>query len=57
MMTFGDVISQQLIEKKGWDGHDTGRSLRMTIYGATIGGPLIGSYVNDYNTNTNKMYT
>lgn len=44
MMTLGDVISQQLIEKKGWQGHDVSRSLRMTIYGATIGGPVIGTW-------------
>jgi protein Mpv17 len=43
MMTLGDVISQQLIEKKGHN-HDYARSLRMTAYGALIGGPVIGTW-------------
>ncbi|KAI7903735.1 uncharacterized protein BX663DRAFT_471764 [Cokeromyces recurvatus] len=44
MMTVGDVISQQLIEKKGINHHDIPRTLRMTVYGAVIGGPVIGTW-------------
>lgn len=43
MMTLGDVVSQQAIEKKG-SNHDFARSFRMTLYGALIGGPVIGTW-------------
>ncbi|KAG2206917.1 hypothetical protein INT46_009421 [Mucor plumbeus] len=44
MMTLGDIISQQAIEKKGFDNHDIGRSVRIMIYAAAINGPLVGSW-------------
>lgn len=44
MMTLGDIVSQQAVEKKGFENHDFKRSFRMTIYGALIGGPVIGTW-------------
>ncbi|CAO3606650.1 unnamed protein product [Mucor fragilis] len=44
MMTLGDIISQQVIEKKGLDNHDIGRSVRIMIYAGAINGPLVGSW-------------
>ncbi|CEP12288.1 hypothetical protein [Parasitella parasitica] len=44
MMTLGDIISQQAIEKKGFDNHDVGRSVRIMIYAAAINGPLVGTW-------------
>ncbi|KAI8642174.1 hypothetical protein BD408DRAFT_344700 [Parasitella parasitica] len=44
MMTLGDIISQQAIERKGFDNHDVGRSVRIMIYAAAINGPLVGSW-------------
>lgn len=43
-MTLGDIISQQVIEKKGLDNHDIGRSVRIMIYAGAINGPLVGSW-------------
>ncbi|KAI8967780.1 hypothetical protein BDF20DRAFT_899200 [Mycotypha africana] len=44
MMTLGDILSQQVIEKRGRENHDVQRSLRMTVYGALVGGPVIGTW-------------
>lgn len=44
MMTLGDIVSQQAVEKRGFEGHDFKRSFRMTVYGALIGGPVIGTW-------------
>lgn len=44
MMTLGDIICQQAIEKKGLKNHDVGRSVRIMIYAGTINGPLVGSW-------------
>ncbi|KAL7308716.1 Protein required for ethanol metabolism, variant 2 [Mucor circinelloides] len=44
MMTLGDIICQQVIEKKGLENHDVGRSVRIMIYAGTINGPLVGSW-------------
>lgn len=44
MMTLGDIVSQQAVEKRGLEGHDFKRSFRMTVYGALIGGPVIGTW-------------
>lgn len=56
-MTLGDVVSQQAIEKKG-SNHDFTRSFRMTVYGALIGGPVIGTwfgFINKAITMKNKF--
>lgn len=29
----GDVMAQQLVEKKGWNNHELARSGRMALYG------------------------
>lgn len=50
MMSLGDIVSQQLIEKKGLENHDIYRTLRMTLYGATIGGPVSGTWFNYVNS-------
>lgn len=44
MMTLGDIISQQAIERKGWENHDIPRSFRTFVYGVCIGGPVMGSW-------------
>ncbi|RDL33601.1 Uncharacterized protein BP5553_07969 [Venustampulla echinocandica] len=35
----GDVMAQQLVEKKGWKNHELARSGRMALYGGAIFGP------------------
>ncbi|KAH6901594.1 hypothetical protein BKA70DRAFT_1084255, partial [Coprinopsis sp. MPI-PUGE-AT-0042] len=37
----GDVIAQQLVEKKGLRGHDFARTARLTFYGGAMFGPLM----------------
>ncbi|KAI8369449.1 uncharacterized protein BYT42DRAFT_584517 [Radiomyces spectabilis] len=44
ILTLGDIIAQQFIEKKGLENHDIARSLRTTAYGLCIGGPVIGTW-------------
>jgi protein Mpv17 len=44
MMTLGDIISQQAIEKRGFDNHDVGRSFRIYCYAFALGGPVMGTW-------------
>ncbi|KAK7693273.1 hypothetical protein QCA50_002840 [Cerrena zonata] len=37
----GDVVAQQLIEKKGFDKHDFARTARLGFYGGALFGPLV----------------
>jgi protein Mpv17 len=50
MMTLGDIISQQVIEKRGFDNHDMGRSFRIYAYAFALGGPIMGTWFNFINT-------
>lgn len=43
-MTLGDIISQQAIEKRGFDNHDFGRSFRIYAYAFVLGGPVMGTW-------------
>ncbi|APA06706.1 hypothetical protein SS1G_04706 [Sclerotinia sclerotiorum 1980 UF-70] len=36
----GDVLAQQLVEKKGINGHEIARTGRMALYGGAIFGPI-----------------
>ncbi|ORX47969.1 Mpv17/PMP22 family protein [Hesseltinella vesiculosa] len=40
----GDVIAQQAVEQKGWDRHDTTRTVRMTGFGGCAAGPLLSNW-------------
>ncbi|KAI8148106.1 hypothetical protein BJV82DRAFT_664435 [Fennellomyces sp. T-0311] len=44
MFALGDIVAQQVIEDKGKD-HNFQRSLRMTIYGCCIAGPMVGTWL------------
>ncbi|KAF7732139.1 Protein required for ethanol metabolism [Apophysomyces ossiformis] len=43
-ITTGDVIAQQLAEKKGWQEHDMGRTLRMAGFGGVVAGPVLSTW-------------
>ncbi|XP_062823094.1 protein Mpv17, partial [Anolis carolinensis] len=44
LMGVGDVISQQLVERRGLEGHSGRRTLRMMGIGLCFVGPVIGSW-------------
>ncbi|KAF7723165.1 Protein required for ethanol metabolism [Apophysomyces ossiformis] len=44
VFTTGDVIAQQMIEKRGWEGHDTQRSLRAMLYAFCVNGPVVSKW-------------
>ncbi|XP_067326259.1 protein Mpv17 [Anolis sagrei] len=44
LMGVGDVISQQLVERRGLEGHSGRRTLRMMGIGFCFVGPVIGSW-------------
>ncbi|XP_012583058.1 PREDICTED: protein Mpv17 isoform X2 [Condylura cristata] len=44
LMGLGDVISQQLVEKRGLREHQTARTLTMASLGSGFVGPVIGSW-------------
>ncbi|XP_038655957.1 protein Mpv17 isoform X3 [Scyliorhinus canicula] len=41
-----DVVSQQLIERRGFANHDTKRTIRMTVVGLIYVGPVLGVWYN-----------
>ncbi|CAO3690362.1 unnamed protein product [Rhizopus microsporus] len=40
----GDVIAQQVIEKRGWTEHDLMRTTRMTVFGGIFAGPILSNW-------------
>ncbi|XP_044864755.1 protein Mpv17-like isoform X2 [Mauremys mutica] len=40
----GDVISQQLVERRGLSGHRSGRTLKMMAIGFCFVGPVVGGW-------------
>ncbi|XP_077772108.1 mitochondrial inner membrane protein Mpv17 isoform X2 [Canis aureus] len=44
LMGLGDIISQQLVEKRGLRGHQTGRTLTMAFLGCGFVGPVVGGW-------------
>ncbi|XP_029966115.1 mitochondrial inner membrane protein Mpv17 [Salarias fasciatus] len=44
LMAVGDVISQQLIERRGLANHDGRRTARMASIGCCFVGPVVGSW-------------
>ncbi|KAJ1158616.1 hypothetical protein NDU88_011304 [Pleurodeles waltl] len=44
LMGVGDVISQQLVERKGLKDHDTTRTLKMMSIGFCFVGPVVGKW-------------
>ncbi|XP_034515632.1 protein Mpv17 isoform X2 [Ailuropoda melanoleuca] len=44
LMGLGDIISQQLVEKRGLQGHQTGRTLTMVSLGCGFVGPVVGGW-------------
>ncbi|KAI7900466.1 uncharacterized protein BX663DRAFT_517740 [Cokeromyces recurvatus] len=40
----GDVIAQQLVEKKGWKSHDYMRTMRMSAFGGLFAGPILSHW-------------
>ncbi|XP_047638370.1 protein Mpv17 isoform X4 [Phacochoerus africanus] len=44
LMGLGDVISQQLVERRGLQGHQTGRTLTMVSLGCGFVGPVVGGW-------------
>ncbi|KAK4159299.1 hypothetical protein QBC43DRAFT_362037 [Cladorrhinum sp. PSN259] len=40
----GDTMAQQLVEKKGWQGHDYARTGRMAFYGTVICRPIVSTW-------------
>uniref|UniRef100_A0A2K6FLY9 Mitochondrial inner membrane protein Mpv17 n=1 Tax=Propithecus coquereli TaxID=379532 RepID=A0A2K6FLY9_PROCO len=44
LMGLGDIISQQLVEKRGLREHQTGRTLTMVSLGCGFVGPVIGGW-------------
>uniref|UniRef100_A0A452QRV0 Mitochondrial inner membrane protein Mpv17 n=1 Tax=Ursus americanus TaxID=9643 RepID=A0A452QRV0_URSAM len=44
LMGLGDIISQQLVEKRGLRGHQTGRTLTMVSLGCGFVGPVVGGW-------------
>ncbi|XP_077008535.1 mitochondrial inner membrane protein Mpv17 isoform X6 [Tamandua tetradactyla] len=44
LMGLGDVISQQLVEKRGLRGHQSGRTLIMITLGCGFVGPVVGGW-------------
>lgn len=43
-MQIGDVIAQQVIEKRGWAEHDLMRTTRMTVFGGIFAGPILSNW-------------
>lgn len=43
-MQIGDVIAQQVIEKRGWTEHDLMRTTRMTVFGGIFAGPILSNW-------------
>ncbi|XP_077345518.1 mitochondrial inner membrane protein Mpv17 isoform X2 [Lithobates pipiens] len=46
LMGVGDVISQQLVERRGVQGHSVERTLKMMGVGLCFVGPVVGSWYN-----------
>ncbi|XP_008252836.1 protein Mpv17 isoform X20 [Oryctolagus cuniculus] len=44
LMGLGDIISQQLVEKRGLREHQTGRTLTMVSLGCGFVGPVVGGW-------------
>ncbi|XP_060165163.1 protein Mpv17 isoform X5 [Globicephala melas] len=44
LMGLGDVISQQLVERRGLQAHKTGRTLTMVSVGCGFVGPVVGGW-------------
>ncbi|XP_013011469.1 protein Mpv17 isoform X4 [Cavia porcellus] len=44
LMGLGDVISQQLVERRGLQGHQTGRTWTMVFLGCGFVGPVVGGW-------------
>ncbi|KAB0397926.1 hypothetical protein E2I00_016635 [Balaenoptera physalus] len=44
LMGLGDVISQQLVERRGLQAHKTGRTLTMVSLGCGFVGPVVGGW-------------
>ncbi|KAM9201571.1 mitochondrial inner membrane protein Mpv17 isoform 4-T4 [Dugong dugon] len=44
LMGLGDVISQQLVERRGLQGHQAGRTLTMLSLGCGFVGPVLGGW-------------
>ncbi|XP_075856740.1 mitochondrial inner membrane protein Mpv17 isoform X2 [Microcebus murinus] len=44
LMGVGDIISQQLVEKRGLREHQTGRTLTMVSLGCGFVGPVVGGW-------------
>uniref|UniRef100_A0A8D1BHC5 Mitochondrial inner membrane protein Mpv17 n=2 Tax=Sus scrofa TaxID=9823 RepID=A0A8D1BHC5_PIG len=44
LMGLGDVISQQLVERRGLQEHQTGRTLTMVSLGCGFVGPVVGGW-------------
>ncbi|KAI8882707.1 hypothetical protein K501DRAFT_186115 [Backusella circina FSU 941] len=42
--TVGDVIAQQIVEKKGWEQHDLIRTSRMATFGCVFAGPALSTW-------------
>ncbi|KAL0080409.1 integral membrane protein mpv17 pmp22 family [Phycomyces blakesleeanus] len=40
----GDVIAQQIVEKKGFEQHDLNRTARMTVFGGVVAGPILSTW-------------
>lgn len=44
LMGLGDIISQQLVERRGLQQHQTGRTLTMASLGCGFVGPVVGGW-------------
>ncbi|XP_047378002.1 protein Mpv17 isoform X7 [Sciurus carolinensis] len=44
LMGLGDIISQQLVERRGLQEHQTGRTLTMVSLGCGFVGPVVGGW-------------
>ncbi|XP_026633905.1 protein Mpv17 isoform X2 [Microtus ochrogaster] len=44
LMGLGDIISQQLVERRGLQEHQTGRTLTMVSMGCGFVGPVVGGW-------------
>ncbi|KAL1879336.1 hypothetical protein VTK73DRAFT_7173 [Phialemonium thermophilum] len=49
----GDVVAQQLVEKKGLEKHELARTGRMALYGGTIFGPAAATWFRFLQRNVN----
>ncbi|KAM6279667.1 mitochondrial inner membrane protein Mpv17 [Porphyrio hochstetteri] len=44
LMGAGDVIAQQLVERRGWHGHHSSRTAKMVVIGCCFVGPVVGGW-------------